>query len=111
MFDVDQLIRIESTLPSSTETKYHCHGHTHGGSTDTGPFSSGGFDNDGGVHSRLIQNGPTGIAILVGGGHTHTVNDSAGFEGLDTTLSNGPLHYQELTIKTFDFTQTSLHSL
>ena len=80
-------------------------GHNHGGSTGTGPYSSGSFamigsggaGNDGGTHSHIIPIGATSISILSGGSHTHTVQGSTGVQGATQSFSIMPpyqtVHY------------------
>ena len=78
-------------------------GHNHGGSTGTGPYSSGsspmiitgGSGTDYGTHSHTIPMGATSISILSSGSHTHTVQGSTGVQGASQMINTMPL-YQTL---------------
>ncbi|CAF3620074.1 unnamed protein product [Rotaria socialis] len=74
-------------------------GHNHGGSTDTRPGGGGRFNlksnggghfDDGNVHSHTIPTGHTGISILAGGLHGHSISGSTDYAGYGQSFSIMP---------------------
>jgi hypothetical protein len=80
-------------------------GHNHGGSTGSGPFSSGpspilssgGAANDQGHHTHTIPYGTNGITIQSDGSHAHTVQGLTDSQGASQPIDMMPpyqtIHY------------------
>jgi microcystin-dependent protein len=80
-------------------------GHNHGGSTGSGPFSSGpspilssgGAANDQGHHTHTIPYGTKGIKVQSDGSHTHTVQGLTDSQGARQPVDMMPpyqtIHY------------------
>ncbi|UJR24288.1 hypothetical protein I4U23_027255 [Adineta vaga] len=89
---------------TTMNTGSHAHpindtGHNHGGSTDTRPGGGGGYNlkvngggnfNDQTSHVHTIPTGRTGISILTGGIHNHTINGLTDYVGGGKSFSIMP---------------------